>query len=196
MMRLFSPRLFAVVLVVGCPVVRAQRPVSAAAKAAQAQVVLVPDDSELTKFLATKGIVTIQTHYPVTEFQTGKGQRLRVEGVVASAATGDRTVYKALRMVGPSTATIDLDEAQEFSRCLETFLVTAGQWNQTSPGNRTQLTFEAREGFQIQMTWLKTATTISMRMNDVSEARFVMDTTDLVGFKRAVDEALALLATK
>ena len=70
-------------------------------------------ESKMTVFLAKKDLLITQTHYPVQAFETGKGQRLRVEGVVASSVA-NRTVLKAVRLSPAATsagsAQVDLDE--------------------------------------------------------------------------------------
>ena len=158
------------------------------------------DPSKISTFLARKDALTIQTHYPVANFETGDSHHLRIEALLAMNAIGDRTTLKAVRLFTPGTpqaaAQIDLDEVQLLSRTLEAFSTTAGQWQSASPGNRTQLTLNAREGFQIAMTWTQNATTISLRFSDRSEARFNMQLSDLPRFKQAIDAAISLLQSK
>ncbi len=156
-------------------------------------------ESKMTIFLAKKDLLITQTHYPVQTFETGKGQRLRVEGVVASSAA-NHTTLKAVRLSPAATpagsAQIDLDEAEIFSQALAAFITTAEQWLQSAPGNHTELSFNGHEGLLAELTWTRSTTSVSLRLNDFSETRVNMDLNDLQRFKQAMDAAIALLQTR
>ena len=156
-------------------------------------------ESKMTIFLAKKDLLITQTHYPVQTFETGKGQRLRVEGVVATGAAS-RTTLKAVRLSPAASplgsAQVDLDEAEIFSQALAAFISTAEQWLQSAPGNHTELSFNGHEGLLADLTWTRSTTSASLRLSDLSETRVIMDLNDLQRFKQVMDAAIALLQTR